>query len=84
MSDHTEQIRDFILSNFLFGDSTQMPLDSDSLVDSGVVDSTGILELLEFLESNFGIQITESQTIPENLDSVADLSRFVLGKAKAA
>jgi acyl carrier protein len=68
---------DFIVSNYLFGDAARTPQDEESLVESGVVDSTGILELIEFLESRFGIEVSEAETVPDNLDSVANLTRFV-------
>ena len=68
---------DFIVSNYLFGDASRRPQDEESLVESGVVDSTGILELIEFLESRFGIEVSEPETVPDNLDSVANLTRFV-------
>jgi acyl carrier protein len=44
------------------------------------VDSTGILELIEFLESQFGIEVSETETVPENLDTIARMTQFVLGK----
>ncbi|UCE67992.1 MAG: acyl carrier protein [Candidatus Zixiibacteriota bacterium] len=51
--------------------------DGDSLLDKGIVDSTGILELIGFLEENFDIQIDDEELIPENLDSVVNLINFV-------
>lgn len=72
-----ERISDFIVANFLFGDSSKRPGESDSLIGKGIVDSTGILELIQFLESEFGIQIEEKETLPQNLDSLAALKDFV-------
>jgi len=73
-------LADFIIEDFLFGDATRLPGDGASLTDAGVMDSTGVLELIEFLESRFGIEVAESETVPENLDSVAALVRYVSGK----
>jgi acyl carrier protein len=74
------ELRDFIVSSYLFGDTSRVPADDVSLIAEGIVDSTGILELIEFLESHFSIEVTESETVPENLESIANLTRFVLGK----
>ena len=74
------ELTDFVVNNYLFGDAARAPRDEDSLVEGGVIDSTGILELIEFLESHFGIAVSESETVPQNLGSIANLTKFVLGK----
>ncbi len=74
------ELIDFVVNNYLFGDTARMPEDEESLVDEGVIDSTGILELIEFLESHFGIEVSETETVPENLGSIASLTKFVVGK----
>jgi acyl carrier protein len=71
------ELVDFIVTNFLFGDATRTPQDDDSLVEGGIIDSTGVMELIEFLESHFGIEVSERDTVPSNLDTVANLTRFV-------
>lgn len=76
-------LTNFIVSNYLFGDETKTPAEDDMLVDDGVIDSTGILELIEFLESHFGISVAEVETVPENLGSIARLVRFVVAKSVA-
>lgn len=76
----TSQLRGFISTNFLFGDETRMPDDDDSLLEKGVLDSTGVLELIEFLEDEFGIEVSDTETVPGNLGSISGLTRFVLGK----
>jgi acyl carrier protein len=82
-----EQIRAeltaFIVTNYLFGDSARMPADEDSLVEGGVIDSTGVLELIEFLEAQFSISVDETDTVPENLGSISNLTRFVGSKKDA-
>jgi len=72
-----DQVREFVLRNFLFGDSTRMPADADSLLEGGVVDSTGVLELVEFLESDLEVPVADHETIPANLDSVQNITQFV-------
>lgn len=78
MSDDTKAIlRAFIVENFLFGDESQ-PLTADtSLIDSDYVDSTGILELVSYLEERFGIKVADTDIIPANLDSLARITAFV-------
>lgn len=75
-----ERLRTFVLDTYLFGDSARMPSDSDSLLQTGVLDSTGVLELIEFLEAEFEISVEESETVPANLDSISGLVRYVSAK----
>ena len=74
------ELSEFIVMNYLFGDSTRAPRDDDSLVEEGTIDSTGILELVEFLESRFGIEVSEAEMVPQNLGSISILTRFVMSK----
>lgn len=76
------ELRDFIGTNYLFGDVARVPADEESLLESGVVDSTGILELIEFLEAHFGIEVGESETVVDNLGSIGGLTRYVLTKTE--
>ena len=81
MTSHkAQQIRQFILDSYLFGDADRMPADDDSLMRSGVLDSTGVLELIEFLEAEFEISVEESETVPANLDSISGLVAYVTTK----
>lgn len=75
-----DQVRGFVVTNYLFGNESRLPADSASLIDGGVVDSTGILELIEFLEETFDISVGDSETVPDNLGSVAGITRFVGSK----
>ena len=74
------KLTDFIVTNYLFGEIERAPRDDDSLIEEGIVDSTGILELIEFLESDFGIEVTEAETVPQNLGSISALTEFVTSK----
>lgn len=75
-----DRMTQFIVDNYLFGDSSRMVGDDDSLMAHGVIDSTGILEMIEFLESEFEISVSEEETVPQNLDSIVNLARFVENK----
>jgi len=70
------EIRRFIVENYLFGDD--QPLDSNtSLLDDGIIDSTGILELLSYLEEHFKIKVNDDELTPENLDTIANICAFL-------
>lgn len=73
-------LTEFIVTNFLFGDVARTPLNDDSLVEVGIIDSTGVLELIQFLESRFGIEVAEAETVPQNLGSLSNLTKFVMRK----
>ena len=75
--DIREGIRNFITDNFMIGMNPGDLSDSDSLLDKGIIDSTGVLELIGFLEENYDIQIEDEELVPENLDSVVNLVDFV-------
>ncbi|MBX3206843.1 MAG: acyl carrier protein [Labilithrix sp.] len=74
------EIRKFIIENFLFGDESAAPSSDQALVQSGLVDSTGILEIVSFLESTFGVQTADEELAAENFGSVATIAKFVLRK----
>lgn len=74
------ELTEFIVNNYLFGDIARMPRDDDSFVEQGIIDSTGILELIEFLESHFGVEVSESEMVPENLGSISNLTKFIMSK----
>ncbi len=74
------ELREFISSNYLFGDVSRFPGDEDSLLERGILDAAGVLELIEFLESQYGIEVDDDETVLGNLDSISGLTRFVLSK----
>ena len=74
------EIRNFIVENFMMGMNPDELSDSDSLLDKGIIDSTGVLELVGFLEENYRIQIEDEELVPENLDSVDNLANFIQKK----
>ena len=71
-----EQLRDFIVENFLYGQAQPFS-DQDSFLEKGLIDSTGVLELVTFLEEQYGVTVDNQELIPDNLDSIASLCRFV-------
>jgi acyl carrier protein len=77
------RIRTFIEENFLFREDRETLSESESLLDAGLIDSTGILELIAFLESSFGIAIDDAEIVPENLDSVRAITVYVERKLAA-
>jgi len=75
-----DKIRQYILENFLFTDDASALDSNDSFLEQGILDSTGILEVIMFLEEEFDVKVQEDEMIPENLDSVLNLVNFVKRK----
>jgi acyl carrier protein len=74
------EIKNFIIDNFLFGDQNhEIGLD-DSFMETGIIDSTGILELIEFVEESYEIKVNDNELVPENLDSLSNISTFIINK----
>lgn len=78
-----EDIRSFIVDNFLFGDAGGLRNDS-SFIKEGIVDSTGILQLVAFIQEQYRVVVEDEELIPENLDSVSKVAAFVEHKMKLA
>lgn len=78
MSDETEKIRGFILANFYVADG--QVADDASLLEQGIVDSTGVLELIGFLEKEFGIDVEDEEMVPNNLDSIVNINAYLTRK----
>jgi len=81
--DYAKQIRDFVVTNFLFGDEGALQNDT-SFLESGTVDSTGMLELVMFLESTHSVKIEPEEMVPENLDSINRVAQFLSRKQATA
>lgn len=73
-------IRDYILQNYMFTTDASKLSNGDSLLKKGIIDSTGILELIGYLREEFGVTVEDVEMIPENLDSVNNLTAFVTRK----
>jgi acyl carrier protein len=74
------EVRKYIAANFLFDDATTALTADTSFLASGIIDSTGILEVISFLEERFGITVADDEILPENLDSIGKIEAFVLRK----
>ena len=78
----SETIRQFIIENFLFEEDETLHEDT-SFLESGIIDSTGILELVTFLEETFDITVEDEELIPENLDSIGNVVNYLQKKQAA-
>ena len=78
--DIKKKLREFIIDTFLIADEDEELNDSDSFMQTGLIDSTGILEVITYLESEFTISVEDDEMIPDNLDSVDNLVNYVMRK----
>jgi acyl carrier protein len=74
-----DAIRKFINENFILDEGEGLG-DEDSLLEKGVIDSTGVLELVAFIEEKYGFRIEDEELVPENLDSIQHIAEFILRK----
>jgi acyl carrier protein len=74
-------IRAFIVDNFLFGDTSQDLGDDVSLIEAGIVDSTGILELVGHVETTYNVTVGDADIVPANFDSIGRIAAFVAARA---
>jgi len=74
------EIKEFIINNFLYGQNDGALADDVSFLENGIIDSTGVLELVSFVQDTYGIQVTDDEIIPANFDSINNLSRFIVNK----
>ncbi len=77
-----EQLRDFITTNFLFNNVAPLG-DETSLIGQGIIDETGALEIVMFVEETYGFRVHESDLVPENFDSIASISAFVADRLES-
>lgn len=83
-TDVLARVRGFIEENFLFRENLSGLADSDSLLEHGVMDSTGVLELVAFLEGEFALQMSDADIVPDNLDSITAIASYVERKRTTA
>lgn len=81
MVDIKEKIRGYVLENYLFTNDQDALGDDDSFLEKGIIDSTGILEIIYFLEDEFGVIMSDDEMTPENLDTVSRIVAFVESKS---
>ncbi|MFP6640829.1 MAG: acyl carrier protein [Myxococcota bacterium] len=78
-----KQVREYVIENLVLGDEEDTFSDNQSFLDTGLIDSTGILEVIGYLEDEYEITIEDDEMVPENLDSVDRIARFVHAKQNA-
>ena len=74
------EIKQFIVENFLYGNEDDTFDDEISFLDKGIIDSTGVLELVSFVEEKYGISVDDEDLVPDNFDSINKLSVFITNK----
>jgi acyl carrier protein len=79
-----EKLRKYILETYLFTTEESALANDDSFLNKGIIDSTGILELVMYLEQEFGLGVADEELLPDNLDSINKLVKFVERKQAAA
>ena len=77
---YRKQVRDFLASNFYVAEADLLEVNA-SLLDQGIIDSTGVLEVIGFIEETFGIRVEDSELLPENLDSIDGIVHYVIRKS---
>ena len=77
--DPVNDVKEFIVENFLFGEEDQVEIDTD-FFEKGIIDSTGVIELVSFMEETFEISIDDEELIPENLSSLKNIRVFLQQK----
>ena len=78
-----EKLRGYILENYLFTDDQDELANGDSFLQEGILDSTGIMEVIFFIEDEYGISVADEEMVPQNLDSIDNLTAFI-NRKKAA
>lgn len=79
-----QRLRTFVTDNFLFGQQGGEVGEDDSLIENGIIDSTGVLQLISFLEREFDVRVEDDEVVPQNLDSLSRLAAFVERKTASS
>jgi acyl carrier protein len=77
MNTTRQTLRAFVLENYLYGADAETLQDDESFLDGGIIDSTGVMELIAHIEGTFGITVEDHEMVPENLDSIDGLCRYL-------
>jgi acyl carrier protein len=83
MTDIAREIKEFVVANFLFGQEGTGLSTQQSFLETGIIDSTGVLELVAFVEQRYRISVGDRELLPENLDSIQNLEGFINRKLAA-
>jgi len=81
--EHKETVKSFIVNDLLFGNTALLTSDDQSFLQTGILDSSGLLELITFIENTFGIAVNDDELVPENLDSLDNVAKFIIKKGHA-
>ena len=81
--EHVELIRSYIVDNFLFGDDNDLQGET-SFLDNGIIDSTGIIELVSYVEKSFNINVDDEDIVPENFDSIQKIAAYIMRRKNNA
>lgn len=84
MSDIKKQVKQYILDNFLMGGEPEKVTDNVSFIEKGIIDSTGVLELVSFIQETYKFRVEDAEMVPDNLDSLEKIERYVRGKLASA
>lgn len=84
MEQMEKELRQFVIDNFLFGQTDVEFTNDDSFIERGIIDSTGVLELVAFLEEKYQVKIDGEDLVPANLDSISNLLSFIEKKLQVA
>ena len=77
-----DELREFVIDNFMYGKPYKGFTDDDSFIERGIIDSTAVMELVAFLENRYRIKLLDQDLIPDNLDSINGLARFVQSRVQ--
>ena len=78
--DVEREVREFVVKNFLYGDDNTGLKETDSFIDRGIIDSTGVLEIVNFLESRFEIALRDDELVPDNMNSLEKITHYISKK----
>jgi len=79
-----ERVKNFISENILFSDNGYPYNENDSFLEKGVVDSMNVMEIVAFVEDTFGVNISDSDIVPSNFDSISNITKFIEIKQKSS
>ncbi|HMN25994.1 MAG: acyl carrier protein [Ignavibacteriaceae bacterium] len=80
---YLQDIKEFVIDNFLFGDSNKLANDTP-LFEKGIIDSTGVLELVSFIEENFNVRVQDDELVQDNFSSLIAIEKFLQSKNNKA
>jgi acyl carrier protein len=80
---YPKTVKEFIVDNFLFGDGAKLKVDT-LLIEKGIIDSTGVVELVAFIEDNFNVRVTDEELVQDNFSSLNAIEKYLQSKNNQA